>query len=259
MSDALSATQMALGREQRRSALGALAAAAAHGLGTPLGTIAVVAKEIARDLPPDSALRGDIDLLISQSDRCREILAGLAMRPESGEHEDTPMPAKALVESVAEPYRIAGIGLAVAFAPGAEAGADAEPGGGPLLPSSPEIVHGLGNLVENAFEFARSTVRVTVTPLHGRLTVSIADDGPGIDPGLVGRLGEPYLSGGAQGRAGKSGVHMGLGVFIAQTLLEQSGATLAFRNRLQGGAEAIVSWDAAALERLLRQHDGSGQ
>src|SRR5690606_3611337 len=75
MSDALSATQMALAREQRVSALGALAAAAAHGLGSPLGTIAVIAKEIARDLPPDSPLRDDVDLLLSQSNRCREILA----------------------------------------------------------------------------------------------------------------------------------------------------------------------------------------
>jgi two-component system, sensor histidine kinase RegB len=260
MSDALSATQMALAREQRRSALGALAAAAAHGLGSPLATIAVVAKELARDLPPDSPLREDVNLLLSQSDRCRDILAGLATRPEAGEHEDTVMPAKALIESVATPYQTGRAQLLIEVVAPAAGKGPATTVPTPLLPSRPEIVHGLGNLIENAFEFARSTVRVTIGYGRSGLTVSIADDGPGFDPGLVGRLGEPYLSGGPQGRAGgRDGkdVHMGLGVFIAQRLLEESGAALAFANRPEGGAEVTVAWQPAALDRLLAPRDGS--
>jgi two-component system sensor histidine kinase RegB len=255
MSDALSATQMALAREQQRSALGALAAAAAHGLGTPLATIAVVVKELARELPPNSPLRDDVQLLLSESDRCRDILTGLATRPESREHEGAPMPAKALVESVAAPYRTGRARLTIEVQPAATGPSD-----GPLLPSTPEIVHGLGNLIENAFEFARTNVRVSIRAEDG-LSIAVCDDGRGFDPGLVGRLGEPYLSGGAQGRAGgRDGkdVHMGLGVFVAQTLLEQSGATLGFRNRAEGGAEVTVAWSPAALQQLLAGHEGSG-
>jgi two-component system sensor histidine kinase RegB len=246
MSDALSATQLALAKEQRRSALGALAAATAHSLGTPLATIALVAKEIARDLPPDSPIAGDVELLLSESARCREILTGLSTRPEASD-ESGPMPAKALIESVAEPFHTGRVRLAVEVEPAARAA---------QLPPRPDIVHGLGNLIENAFEFARTTVRVAIRSGGEDLVIDIADDGAGFDPGLIGRLGEPYLSGGPQGREGKD-VHMGLGVFIAQTLLGQSGASVLFRNMAHGGAAVTVSWSRTALQSLY-QDSGSG-
>src|SRR5689334_9289699 len=82
LSDALAAAQAALDREQRLSSLGALAAAAAHELGSPLGTISLVAKELARELPADSNYRADADLLVSQSERCRQILADLSRKPD---------------------------------------------------------------------------------------------------------------------------------------------------------------------------------
>jgi two-component system sensor histidine kinase RegB len=172
------------------------------------------------------------------------------------------MPARALIESVAAPYRTGRVRLEIEVAAPLAGGKGPPAGTVPDLPSSPEIVHGLGNLIENAFEFARTAVRVTIG--HGRegLAVRIADDGPGFDPGLVGRLGEPYLSGGPQGRAtGREGkdVHMGLGVFIAQRLLEESGATLGFANRAEGGAVVTVAWQPAALERLLARRNGSGE
>src|SRR5215468_5362210 len=107
MSDALAATYMALDREQRVSALGTLAAAVAHRLGSPLGTIAVVAKELAREVPPGAPHRTDIDLLLSESQRCRTILAELSMRPESGEAPQR-VPIGALIETAAAPYRVDG-------------------------------------------------------------------------------------------------------------------------------------------------------
>lgn len=252
MSDALSATQMALAREQRVSALGALAAAAAHGLGSPLGTIAVIAKEIARDLPPDSPLRDDVDLLLSQSNRCREILAGLAARPEdTGGGPFTALPISALVDAAATPHRTDRVRLVIDVAPAEADGEDGQGGGAldgtPVVPHSPEIVHGLGNLIQNATEFAASEVRIVIRWDEEHITVRILDDGPGFDPGLLDRLGEPYLSGGVEDRDGKA-IHMGLGVFIAQTLLERTGATLHFGNRAEGGAEVRVVWKRATLE-----------
>ncbi len=250
-SDALSATQMALAREQRVSALGTLAAAAAHGLGSPLGTIAVIAKEIARDLPPDSPLREDVDLLLSQSNRCREILAGLAARPEeTGGDPFARLPLPALVEAAAAPHRTARVRLLIddaADGGGTLLSDSVPPGDAPIVARSPEILHGLGNLLENAFQFAASEVRVVIRWDERYITIMILDDGPGFDPGLIDRLGEPYLSGGIQDRDGKV-IHMGLGVFIAQTLLERTGAALRFRNRVGGGAEVKASWRREALE-----------
>jgi two-component system sensor histidine kinase RegB len=227
---------MALDRERRLSALGALAAAAAHELGSPLGTIAVVAKEIARDLPGDSPLRSDVELLLSQSQRCRDILAGLAARPEA-EH-GTPfdaLPLDVLIDTAAAPHRRARVAFAVELAP-------ARPGDAvPTVPRRAEILHGLGTLVENACQFARTAVDVAIRWDSAQMTIVIQDDGPGFDPGLVDRLGEPYLSGGHQGRQG-DGEHMGLGIFIAQNLLERTGAVLRFGNRPTGGAEVAVTW-----------------
>ncbi|MFO1060417.1 MAG: ActS/PrrB/RegB family redox-sensitive histidine kinase [Dongiaceae bacterium] len=236
MSHALSATQMALDRERRLSALGGLAAAAAHELGSPLGTIAVVAREIARDLPPDSPLRPDIDLLLSQSERCREILAGLAARPDAdrGVPFDR-LPLDALVDAAAAPYRGRPVAFKVALEP-------AEPGAPtPGLPARPELLHGLGTLIENATQFARREVRVVIRWDATQMSIAILDDGPGFDPAMVDRLGEPYLSTGSQGRQG-DGEHMGLGVFIAQNLLERTGAKLHFGNRPSGGAEVTATW-----------------
>jgi len=239
--DAVAATQLALAREQRVSAVGALAAAAAHELGSPLATIAVVAKELVRELPADSPHAEDAALLLSQSERCRHILAELAHQPEEdGSSPYTSLPISALVEAAGIPYHDARIRLIFATTGGPE---DDEP----LVQRSPEIMHGLNNLVQNAVQFARHEVSVTIFWDRETVTVEIADDGPGFPPHLLGRLGEPYLS----TRAGDQD-HMGLGIFIAQSLLERSGATLNFDNLIDGGAHVVISWNRANLETATR-------
>jgi two-component system sensor histidine kinase RegB len=239
--DAVAATQLALAREQRVSAVGALAAAAAHELGSPLATIAVVAKELVHDLPADSPYREDAQLLLSQSERCRQILAELAHHPaEEGASPYTRLPISALVEAAGALYHDPRIRLI--FATTGEP-ADAEP----LVRRSPEIMHGLNNLIQNAVQFARGEVSVTIHWDKTNVTVEVADDGPGFPAHLLGRLGEPYLS----TRAGASN-HMGLGIFIAQSLLERSGAELTFDNLLEGGAHVVISWDRANLQAEAR-------
>ncbi|HVB15546.1 MAG TPA: ActS/PrrB/RegB family redox-sensitive histidine kinase [Stellaceae bacterium] len=235
--DAVAATQLALAREQRVSAVGALAAAAAHELGSPLATIAVVAKELVRDLPADSPHSEDAQLLLSQSERCRQILAQLAHRPdEEGASPYTRLPISALVEAAGALYHDPRVRLI--FATTGEP-ADNEP----LVRRSPEIMHGLNNLIQNAVQFARGEVSVTIHWDAATVTVEIADDGPGFPAHLLSRLGEPYLS----TRAGASN-HMGLGIFIAQSLLERSGADLTFDNLADGGAHVVISWKRANLE-----------
>ena len=239
--DAVAATQLALAREQRVSAVGALAAAAAHELGSPLATIAVVAKELVRELPGGSPHAEDAALLLSQSERCRTILAELAQQPEEdGGSPYTRLPISALVEAAAAPYRNQGVRLILATA-GDPAGEE------PLVRRSPEIMHGLNNLIQNAVQFAAREISITIFWDAATVTVELDDDGPGFPLHLLGRLGEPYLS----TRAGVTD-HMGLGIFIAQSLLERSGARLAFDNLAEGGAHVAISWNRANLETVDR-------
>lgn len=244
MSDALAATQMALSREQRLSALGSLAAAAAHELGTPLGTIAVVAKELKRELPADSPYGDDVDLLASQAERCRDILARLAQRPDTQDDRFFhAMPLDALVEMAAAPHRRDGIALDVTV--------DGD-GTAPAVTHRPEIVQGLGNLIENALDFARHKVEIAVTWDSREATVTVRDDGPGLTIDILESLGEPYLT--TRREAGG----MGLGVFISKTLLERTGATLAFANRPGGGAEVAITWPRGILEEPETQQPRPG-
>ena len=239
--DAMAATQLALAREQRVSAVGALAAAAAHELGSPLGTIAVVAKELVRELPEGSPYAEDAALLLSQSERCRKILAELAHHSEEdGGSPYTQLPISALVETATLPHRDQGVRLILATA-GEPAGEE------PSVRRSPEIMHGLNNLIQNAVQFAAREVNITTFWDAATVTVEIGDDGPGFPLHFLGRLGEPYLS----TRAGVTD-HMGLGIFIAQSLLERSGARLAFDNLTDGGAHVAISWNRANLETVER-------
>jgi two-component system sensor histidine kinase RegB len=194
-----------------------------------------------RDLPADSPHSEDAQLLLSQSERCRQILAQLAHHPdEEGASPYTRLPISALVEAAGALYHDPRIRLI--FATTGEP-ADAEP----LVRRSPEIMHGLNNLVQNAVQFAQSEVSVTIHWDKTDVTVEIADDGPGFPAHLIGRLGEPYLS----TRAGASN-HMGLGIFIAQSLLERSGAELTFDNLAEGGAHVVISWQRANLQAEAR-------
>ncbi|MCW0235378.1 MAG: ActS/PrrB/RegB family redox-sensitive histidine kinase [Ferrovibrio sp.] len=229
MSDALAATQMALAREQQVSALGGLAAAAAHELGSPLGTIAVVVKEIGRELPADHPLAEDVALLQSQVERCRDILARLSRRPSATSDPEafSDLGIANMMEMVAQPWRREDIAFAVRLI---------GTGTPPLLPRRPEILHGLGNLLQNAMEFARTSVDIEVDWDDKFIRLRILDDGPGLNVDILSALGEPYVT----SRPDSGG--MGLGVFIAMNLLRRSGASVAFANRHGGGTQVSVSW-----------------
>lgn len=235
LSDAVSATHAMLAREQRMNAVGGLAAAAAHELGTPLATIAVVAKEIARDLPPGE-LKDDAELLLAETMRCRDILARLAAKPEGGGPEGDPFPKpplSVLLKEIAGRYaRAMRVTHVVDFADGVE----------PHLARTPEIVQALGTLVENAATFAREGIDVVVWSDADHVGVDISDDGPGFSPEILGRLGEPYVS----TRIG-DGEHMGLGIFIANTLLSRTGGAVSWENRREGGARVSVRWPKSVV------------
>ena len=165
MADALAAAQAALAREQRLSALGALAAAAAHELGSPLSTIAVVTKEMLREVEPDDPLREDVELLSAESDRCRAILARLSVDP-AGDVSDayTLVPLPALIEAAAQNYKRDGIAIIFEAGPVGEGA----PTTAPIQVRSPEIMQGIGNIVQNAVSFARHEIHIS-HPLDDRM------------------------------------------------------------------------------------------
>lgn len=240
MSEALSAAEMVLAREQRLSALDGLAAAAAHELGTPLGTITLVTKELLRSLPEDSPHYEDIALVRSQAERCREILGRLAGRTQEQDEMFERMAIGLLIDEAIEPYRQSGPDIEVSVGPADSA--DQKAGGEPVMRRNPGIIYGLGNLVENAVDFARSRVRISAEWDNRSVRVRICDDGPGFQPGVISRLGEPYVTTRPQSDRRGTGLEtgLGLGFFIAKTLLERSGAQLALRNARPPDTGAVV-------------------
>jgi len=230
MSQALSATQMALAREQQLTALGGVVAAAAHELGTPLATIKLVSTELAEELKDHPDLLEDVNLINSQSERCREILQDMGR----GGRDDALLrhaPLSAVVSEAAEPHlnrgknvilRIDGVAM------------DLDLPEQPLIPRYPEIIHGVRNLIQNAVDFADQTVWVDMGWSDSDIWLSVGDDGPGYSPELNGLLGEPYVGKRRRGNPANSArpeyQGMGLGLFIAKTLLERTGAELNFSN-----------------------------
>jgi len=244
LAEALTATELVLAREQHLSQLDGLAAAAAHELGTPLSTIAVVVKELERSLEPGSPHAEDVKLLREQSQRCREILGKLTeLSTASGPFDRLKL--SALLEEVVAPHRNFGVDIDVAL--------PADRSDEPVGAHNPAIVYGLGNLVENAVDFARERVEVAARWSDRDVAVVISDDGPGFSPEVIDRIGEPYVTSRGRGR-GESGTDgLGLGFFIAKTLLERSGASIAFINRVapERGAVVRVRWPRGEFERML--------
>lgn len=251
MSTALAATEHILAREQKLHALDGLAAAAAHELGTPLATISLVTKELERDTAEIPALKDDIVLLRTQADRCREILRKLTRSPSEQDPHHVALPVTQLLQEASAPYRMLATRIEISSRPADQAfGGVREPVG----ERRPGVIYGLGNLIENAADFARNKVDVDARWDEHELIVTISDDGPGFSPEVIDTLGDPYVTTrGPEARAGrtsKEGSGLGLGFFIAKTLLERSGARLSFSNRSAPATGAIVrvSWPRSSFD-----------
>jgi len=244
LSDALAATELVLTREQHLTQIDGLAAAAAHELGTPLSTIFLIANELrnaAKGRAPDDPLIADVAAIREQAKRCRDILAKITQLSSSGAPFDR-MPLTNLIEEVVAPHREFGIDLKIRIADGSPPE--------PVGLRNPAVLYGIGNLVENAVDFARDSVEIDAWWNKEQVDIVISDDGPGIPPDLLKKIGEPYLSRRAIGdsRSGHRG--LGLGVFIARTLLERTGAKVGFSNRPfpDHGAIVTISWPRERFE-----------
>ena len=256
MSAALAATELVLAREQKLHALDGLAAAAAHELGTPLGTIVLVAKELERDTLPGTPLAEDLALLKSQALRCREILQTLTRKPSESDPLHASLTVGQLIEEAAAPHRAFMIAIDIdagAYVSGEEQHTNSDHISEPVGQRRPGMIYGVGNLIENAVEFARSKVLITARWNDREVMISIADDGPGIAAEVMETLGEPYVTtrraASVKADEGKAS-GLGLGFFIAKTLLERSGAKIDMANRRHParGAIVTVTWARHAFE-----------
>jgi two-component system, sensor histidine kinase RegB len=245
LSDALAATELVLAREQHLSQLDGLAAAAAHELGTPLATITVVVREIERALDAQSPYADDVKLLREQAQRCREILSKITELPAADPFDRVPL--SVLLEEAVSPHRHFGVSVEVKL--------PVDRAGEPVMARNPAIRYGLGNLIENAVDFANARVEVLVQWTSADVRLTISDDGPGFAPEVLDRLGAPYVThrrpglreSGADEDDG--GFGLGLGFFIAKTLLERSGARLSLQNQMppMHGATVTIVWSRADI------------
>ena len=246
MSRALLATQTALEREQKLQDLGGVVAATAHELGTPLATITLVSAELAEELADRPELLEDALLIRGQADRCRDILRSMGRAGKSDRHLRT-APLEAVLQEAAEPHADRGVELVYDIAP-FDGGQDRQP----QIRREPEVIHGLRNLIQNAVDFAEMRVWIDARWSADEIAVRIIDDGPGYLPELIPRLGDPFF----RNRPRRDYDGMGLGLFIAKTLLERTGATIDFANgsrsgrqrpTTRAGAIAEVAWPRSTL------------
>jgi len=270
MSEALSATQLVLEREQKLTDLGGVVAAAAHELGTPLATIKLTSAELIDELSDRPDLKDDATLIKEQADRCRDILRSMGRAGKDDLHLKQ-APLSAILEEAAEPHEGRGVNIAYSV----ESNRLQDPAQ-PIVVRKPEVIHGLRNLVQNAVDFAREDIWIDAEWSEDVISIRISDDGPGYPSHVIGRIGDPFMrsskkASGPDWNARPEYEGMGLGLFIAKTLLERTGAELTFANGNDGengglqravGAIVQVAWPRRLIEAdstVSRKGLGSNQ
>jgi two-component system sensor histidine kinase RegB len=257
MSDALFATQMALSREQKLTDLGGVVAAAAHELGTPLATIKLASSELMDELKDKKELLEDAVLIRDQADRCRDILQSMGQAGKDDQHMRN-APASEVIREAAEPHLDRGVEIIFEIKLKSK-----EDISHPVIQRRSEIIHGLRNMIQNAIDFADSKVWIVLSWSEVDIKITISDDGPGFPVQMISRIGDPFVSYRKPSSVrGKQPEYegMGLGLFIAKTLLERTNAKLNFSNGATNpnveaetadrmGAIVEIFWSRADIER----------
>lgn len=228
MSQALAATQMALDREHKLTVLGGVVAAAAHEMGTPLATIKMVATELEEELHDNEDLRDDAKLIREQAVRLSGILRDMGRSGKEDLHLKF-APVTEIIREAAEPHQERGKDITILINGNP---IDQLRGSVPNLPRQPEVLHGLRNLIQNAVDFAQSQVWIDTKWTDDSIRILVADDGKGYPNEFLGRIGDPFLRRQKKKKdpARPEYEGMGLGLFIAKTMLERTNATLTFAN-----------------------------
>ena len=232
-SDALNKLQQILAKEYELESLGGQAAAAAHSLGTPLATISVVSKEMRKEVGDDSKLTKDLDLLISQTKRCSEILKKISQKKIISDEFLSSMTFEDLLEEIIKSFKEStekNIKL------------NTEKDTNKIdIKRNPELVYGLRNFIGNAIKFAYQKVQISIISDNINLYILIEDDGPGFPEDIMKALGEPYIK--SRSKLYKDNAGLGLGTFLGKTLLERKSALITFENNSSlNGARVRIKW-----------------
>jgi two-component system sensor histidine kinase RegB len=237
-SEALNRLQEVIAKEYELESLGGQAAAAAHSLGTPLATISVVAKELKKEIGDNKEISKDIDLLISQTKRCSEILKKISKKQIEEDSFLSSIKLEDLLEEIINSFKETSSKKIELYVENDQNKID--------IQRSPEIIYGLRNFIGNAVKFSKSKVKIDLTSDEKIIEIKINDDGPGIPEDIINKIGEPYIKSKSKELSSNSG--LGLGTFLGKTLLERQNAKLLFRrNGELGGALAIISWNPKVL------------
>ncbi len=229
-SEALNKLQEVISKEYELESLGGQAAAAAHSLGTPLATIAVVAKELKKEIGDDKNFSKDIDLLISQTKRCSDILKKISKKQIKDDIFLSSIKFEDLLEEIINSFKETSskkIELSIE-----------EDKNKIEIDRTPEIIYGLRNFIGNANKFSKSKVNIYLKSNNREVAVIIKDDGPGFPDDIFNFLGEPYIK--SKSKEIGSNAGLGLGTFLGKTLLEKQGAKLNFKNNHNGAEVKIV-------------------
>jgi len=231
--EALNKLQEVIYKEYELESLGGQAAAAAHSLGTPLATISVVSKELKKEIGNNAEISKDIDLLISQSKRCSEILKRISTKKIEEDKFFSSVKLEDLLEEIINSFRETSSKKIILISENDKNKID--------IQRSPEMIYGLRNFIGNATKFSKSKVNIFLTSNRNEIEITINDDGPGFPLDIIKKIGEPYIKSRSKELNPNSG--LGLGTFLGKTLLERQNAKLLFKDdKNLGGASVIISW-----------------
>ncbi len=241
---AIDKIQEIMAKENELLSLGGQAAAAAHSLGTPLSTILLTSKELQKEFRDNTKLKKDLDLLVSQSNRCSEILKKLSLNPKiNDEFINTNLNLRDYIDEIVRSFEeISSKKFNIIF----------DEFKNPInIGKSTEIIYGLRNFIGNANKFSKKKIDISLSNKKNSTFVKISDDGDGFPKDLIRseKLGEPYIRTLNSANSAKQG--LGLGTFIGKTLLEKNFATVKFDNsEYTGGAEVTIEWKDKDLKKI---------
>ena len=237
-SDALNKLQQILAKEYELESLGGQAAAAAHSLGTPLATISVVAKEMRKEVGDHSKLTKDLDLLLSQTKRCSEILKNISQKKITNDEFISSMTFEDLLEEIIKSFKQSSE---------KEIRLNTSKDTNKIdIKRNPELVYGLRNFIGNAVKFAKQNILISILSDNINLYILIEDDGPGFPEDIIEALGEPYIK--SKSKSLQRNAGLGLGTFLGKTLLERKSAVISFLNDSSlNGAKVKIKWSIKDL------------
>ncbi len=240
--NALDKIQEVISKEHELVSLGGQAAAAAHSLGTPLSTIKIISQDLYNNFKNNKDLKKDVELLVSQVDRCNEILKKLSLNPiVEDDFIDKNISLHNYVKEIVNSFKeISDKNFVINIEQNYNSFE---------ISKSIEIVYGIRNFIGNANKFAKKNIYISITSDSENSSISIEDDGLGFPKDILTKIGEPYIK--SLQSKNKSRAGLGLGIFIGKTLLEKNKAKLLIRNsETRGGAEIKIEWSNKDLNLI---------